>query len=68
MDVTLLGIVILFRPEQRENAKSPIAATLSGRVMDARLLQYENAKSPIAATLSGDAGQAGAAIERTIAD
>ena len=45
MDVTLLGIVILFRPEQRENAKSPIDVTLLG-----------------------DAGQAGAAIERTIAD
>ena len=67
MLVTLLGIVTLVRLVQPENASSPMLVTLLGIVTLVRLVQPENAAAPDAGDAVGDrdAGQAGAASERT---
>jgi hypothetical protein len=43
MDVTLLGIVIEVRAEQKVNALFPMDVTLSGMMMDVRVRQPLNA-------------------------
>ena len=50
MEVTLLGIVTLVRPEQYPNAPPPIEVTLFGIVMLVRPEQPLNALSPIPVT------------------
>ena len=51
MLVTLLGMLMLVRLLQPENAAYPMLVTLSGMVMLVRLLQPSNAKSPMVSTL-----------------
>ena len=53
MEVTLLGIIILVRLLQPENALPPMEVTLLGIVTLVRLLQSENALSPMEVTPSG---------------
>ena len=43
MEVTLEGIVTDVKPEQSENAYSPMEVTLEGIVTDDKLEQSENA-------------------------
>jgi hypothetical protein len=52
MLVTLLGIVMLLRLVQPENAESPMLMTLSGIVMLVRLMHSENAPAPMLASIS----------------
>ena len=52
MDVTLSGIVMLVRLQQK-NAIFPMDVRPSGRLMSVRLLHEENAFSPIEVTELG---------------
>ena len=51
--VKRLGIVMLMREEQPENAHLPMLVTLSGIVMLVREEHLENALPPMLVTLSG---------------
>jgi hypothetical protein len=53
MDVTLPGIVIVFKEEQPSNMEVPIDATPSPMMALVKLVQLRNASSPMDVTLPG---------------